>query len=70
MAGKEPQATITSSFQDKVLSVMVLGESFIGGGLIFVLTDVSGRYYPQTKDAAKGIENYVAFYKNKVTIQD
>ena len=27
-------------------------------------------YYPQTKPAAKNIENYVAFYKNKVEIVD
>ncbi|KAG8861751.1 hypothetical protein FRB96_002709 [Tulasnella sp. 330] len=27
-------------------------------------------YYPAPKDAAKNIKNYVAFYKNKVTIQD
>jgi uncharacterized protein (DUF427 family) len=26
-------------------------------------------YYPHPKDAAKNIENYVAFYKNKVTIE-
>ncbi|RXW15291.1 hypothetical protein EST38_g10564 [Candolleomyces aberdarensis] len=27
-------------------------------------------YYPNTKEAAKNIEGYVAFYKNKVTISD
>jgi len=26
-------------------------------------------YYPQPKDAASNIKGYVAFYKNKVTIQ-
>jgi len=26
-------------------------------------------YYPNPKEAAKNIQNYVAFYKNKVTIQ-
>ncbi|EAU83182.1 hypothetical protein CC1G_07864 [Coprinopsis cinerea okayama7 len=33
-------------------------------------TDVAW-YYPKTiTDRAKQIENYVAFYKNKVTIED
>ncbi|KAG8861749.1 hypothetical protein FRB96_002707 [Tulasnella sp. 330] len=27
-------------------------------------------YYPECKEEAKNIENYIAFYKNKVTIDD
>jgi len=33
-----------------------------------VADEFAGRYYATPKPAAKNIENYVAFYKNKVTI--